>query len=636
MRQLPAIFVGVALLCAAAPVAEGAPYRGRIEIRHADDFARQHTRTSYRLLHSGRATPLVLTRAPRTPSGSQVVVNGRRSGSRIRGTVRSRSGLLRAASVTPGARKTAVILINFTSDTRTPWTPAAARTSVFTSSTSANAFYSEDSYGDVSLVGKTSTDGDVFGWYTIAGPVGTCTNSNVDTWTTQADAKAAADGFSASGYQHVIYAFPQQAACTWSGLGELPGTRSWMNGSLAARVVAHELGHNMGLHHASTITCTSGGVTVAYSSTCGTPDEYGDPFDVMGKNLRRNNGWHLQQIGFLGGANVQTTAGSGTYTLNATGTRGTGTQLLRVPRAGTSPQLYYDLELRASGGVFDNFLSTDPAVNGVTVHVDPSAATITQSLLIDTTPGSSGGFNDAPLVAGRTFTDGDISIAVSAVSGNTATVNVAGALAPDDVAPSAPAPLVAEPAADHVTLTWPAATDNVGVAGYGIYRDGSLLATRTATSLTDTSVIPGRTYAYRVSAYDAAGNSASSATVYATVPPAAAPTPAPDPGPVITAPVSPPVVSVDSTRPVVHLVSPSKRARLRRSAVVRAFATDDTGVAHIDVWVDGVRRRSVHGKRLSWRWRLRGVRPGRHLIVVRAYDARGNAGRLAARVHVAR
>ena len=37
------------------------------------------------------------------------------------------------------------------------------------------------------------------------------------------------------------------------------------------------------------------------------------------------------------------------------------TQLLRVPIAGTSPQKYYDLEVRSSGGVFDNFASTSPA-----------------------------------------------------------------------------------------------------------------------------------------------------------------------------------------------------------------------------------------------------------------------------------
>jgi YVTN family beta-propeller protein len=62
-------------------------------------------------------------------------------------------------------------------------------------------------------------------------------------------------------------------------------------------------------------------------------------------------------------------------------------------------------------------------------------------------------------------------------------------------------------------LTWTASTDNVGVAGYIIYRatsnnNGSEVA-RTAASVltwTDTTARPGRRYYYNVRAYDAAGN----------------------------------------------------------------------------------------------------------------------------------
>ena len=145
----------------------------------------------------------------------------------------------------------------------------------------------------------------------IAAPTAGC---DVDQWADQAQAAATADGFDPSANKHIIYAFPRQSSCGgWAGLGELPGTQSWMNGDISTRVVAHELGHNMGLHHASSLTCTSGGTTVAYSSTC-TPDEYGDPFDVMGSNARHNNAWHLRQIGFLASGNATTVTASGTYT----------------------------------------------------------------------------------------------------------------------------------------------------------------------------------------------------------------------------------------------------------------------------------------------------------------------------------
>jgi chitodextrinase len=68
-----------------------------------------------------------------------------------------------------------------------------------------------------------------------------------------------------------------------------------------------------------------------------------------------------------------------------------------------------------------------------------------------------------------------------------------------------------------VRLTWNAATDNVGVTGYRVYRNGALLASPAATSYTDYAVSRKTTYRYAVRALDAAGNvGAQSATVYVT------------------------------------------------------------------------------------------------------------------------
>src|SRR3954452_3923906 len=145
--------------------------------------------------------------------------------------------------------------------------------------------------------------------------------------------------------------------------------------------------------------------------------------------------------------------------------------------------------------------------------------------MIDATPGSPDGFYDAALSPGRAFRDGDVSVTTESVLGGVATVQVNVTRAPpaDTTAPSAPGPVVAVPAGDHVTLSWPPASDDVGVAGYRVFRDGGLAPTTTETSWTDTAVAPGATYAYRVEAYDAAGNSASSPVVTATM--AAAPPP---------------------------------------------------------------------------------------------------------------
>ncbi|MBN1626698.1 MAG: SBBP repeat-containing protein [Deltaproteobacteria bacterium] len=93
---------------------------------------------------------------------------------------------------------------------------------------------------------------------------------------------------------------------------------------------------------------------------------------------------------------------------------------------------------------------------------------------------------------------------------------------PDDTtAPSTPAGLTAEAdSATTILLGWDAATDNVGVAGYLIYRDGSQiqdLYSPAGLVFDDTELSPETTYSYRVSAYDSAGNeSARSAEAEAT------------------------------------------------------------------------------------------------------------------------
>lgn len=78
----------------------------------------------------------------------------------------------------------------------------------------------------------------------------------------------------------------------------------------------------------------------------------------------------------------------------------------------------------------------------------------------------------------------------------------------DTQAPSAPGTLTATATSStQVDLSWTAANDNVGVAGYTIYRDGAPIAeVGEVTQYTDTSVQPATPYQYQVRARDAAGN----------------------------------------------------------------------------------------------------------------------------------
>lgn len=81
-------------------------------------------------------------------------------------------------------------------------------------------------------------------------------------------------------------------------------------------------------------------------------------------------------------------------------------------------------------------------------------------------------------------------------------------------------------AATQVDLAWSASTDNIGVAGYQIIRNGSALTSVPAATLSfsDSSAAANTTYSYSVRAFDAAGNySSPSSSATVTTPPAAAP-----------------------------------------------------------------------------------------------------------------
>ncbi len=104
------------------------------------------------------------------------------------------------------------------------------------------------------------------------------------------------------------------------------------------------------------------------------------------------------------------------------------------------------------------------------------------------------------------------------ISNASNTVNVTTADAPDTQAPTAPSGLAASNiSSTSLVLTWNAATDNVGVTGYNVYKDGTNLGTTSNTNYTVTGLTPSTSYSFYVKAKDAAGNiSSASSSVNAT------------------------------------------------------------------------------------------------------------------------
>lgn len=158
----------------------------------------------------------------------------------------------------------------------------------------------------------------------------------------------------------------------------------------------------------------------------------------------------------------------------------------------------------------------DRGVTGYTVLVDGTAVGTTATTSFTVT-GLDAGTSYAVTVRARDAA-GNVSAASAPL---TVTTDEDGGPGGDDQAPSAPTGLrVSGVTTSTVALAWNASTDDTGVTGYRVFRDGAQVAQVTTTSFTDTGLAAGTAHVYAVRAVDAAGNvSATSGTVTGTTAP---------------------------------------------------------------------------------------------------------------------
>ncbi|MBP7740900.1 hypothetical protein KA089_01845, partial [Candidatus Woesebacteria bacterium] len=380
---------------------------GELTVWIEDDFKNNTSKTNYSItsIVDGKSvyTPFNYIGNKKLTSGTQVSAVGKMSTQNVLEVNEKSGGVINVTSsgaqasagtqsVVTGTRKVAVVLLNWSDLPAMPYPTRADVLNMFnpTNTNGVSYFFNTSSFGKMNLALGTSVypEGDVFGWYTTnissGGSLNTlCQKFNalyqggeLRSWLATNHPE-----INNANYQNIIYMMPTNfngtGSCSSNGLygGNILLMDSYLFqpqwGYSMVNTIVHELGHNFGAHHASTL---SFGYPITNIASGQSYDEYGDYWGAMGKNsygLFDFSAYHKNLFGWLAPSNIQdvpanTASGTYTYTLSPIETQTTGKQMLRVYR---DDGTYYVIESRALTGVDSNNSSSYGVQDGAMIRL---------------------------------------------------------------------------------------------------------------------------------------------------------------------------------------------------------------------------------------------------------------------------
>lgn len=357
---------------------------------------------------------------------------------------------------------------------------------------SVGAYWKDQTNGAVSMPTVS-----VKAWKKIANP-GTCDETEI------ANDAMAANGITTIAQRaHVLVYFPSYADCGWIGLASMPGDQIWINGYQNADGWEHEFGHNLGLGHANSATCTSGGAAVPLSSDCDVND-YAD-YDVMGY-ARYGEGYTLNAAlaDLLGTVTVPTAIPGMAISLVPI-TAHTGTRAVKIVLSKSTLYLEYRPKAGRNAGL--------PA-GWAGIQVRQRMAIDSNGL--DSRILAMGKSGQPALPVGRAWTAPGSNLTLTVDAAGASGVKIHFATLPG--APTITSPsLPVRSRSTSIALSWKAATSAAGVARYEVRQGTAVLKTVAGNVTHATVVVPAGVGTLSVVAFDNNGQARSSAGLNVTV-----------------------------------------------------------------------------------------------------------------------